>query len=118
MRQIGFSAAVAAFCVFGVGLAHAQAPQPAVPSVTTGSEEQDSGVGAENPDAWVGKTVVTADDREVGRIASVRISSDTADNGVFLVEHEGRTIEVPATGSSVNGDRVIVSSTYERLTAN
>ena len=38
--------------------------------------------------------------------------------GMLVVEHGGRTLRLPAAGASVTGDRVTISSTFERATAN
>lgn len=97
--------------------AQAQGTQPAVPAVTTQGETQDSGVGGSEPAGWIGMTAVTSDDREIGTIRDVRIPSDTADSGVLLVDYEGRTLEVPVLGAAASGSRVVVTPTYERLTA-
>jgi len=91
------------------------AVQPPVPSVTEESESLDSGVGNDETQSWVGKTVVSSDGREVGRLVAVRRSSDTSDGGIFLVEREGRRLEVPLTGASADGGRVTVTPLFDAI---
>lgn len=93
------------------------ATQPAVPALNSG-EEVDSGVGATDPQGFVGRTAVSADGREIGVIREAEMVADTSDNGMLIVEHEGRTLRLPAAGASLSGDQVTVSSTFERATAN
>ncbi|MBB3951598.1 hypothetical protein [Aureimonas jatrophae] len=93
------------------------ATQPAVPALNSG-EEVDSGVGATDPQSFVGRVAMSADGREIGPIREAEMASDTSDGGVLVVEHGGRTLRLPAAGASVAGERVTVSSTFERATAN
>lgn len=93
------------------------ATQPAVPALNSG-EEVDSGVGATNPESFVGLTAVTSDGRELGAIREAEMTSDTSDGGILVVEHEGRMLRLPAAGASVLGSQVTLSSTFERATRN
>jgi len=107
-------AALSVALITSTGPLRAQtAVQPAVPSVTEESESLDSGVGNEETQSWVGKTVVSSDGREIGRLVDVRRSSDTSDGGILLVEREGRQLEVPLTGASADGASVTVTPLFD-----
>lgn len=102
--------------------AHAQnpnAPQPAVPSVTTDSETQDSGVGDLETTEWVGKPVVSSDQKPVGTLREVRMASDTADAGLLVVDRAGGgTAEIPMQGAAFDGAHVIVTPLFEAIVSN
>ncbi|MBB3996477.1 hypothetical protein [Aureimonas pseudogalii] len=91
------------------------AVQPAVPSITEESESLDSGVGNDETQGWIGKTVVSSDEREIGRLVAVQRSSDTSDGGILVMERKGRRLEVPLTGASADGDRVTVTPLFEAV---
>ncbi|WP_062015662.1 hypothetical protein [Aureimonas sp. AU4] len=93
------------------------ATQPAVPALNSG-EEVDSGVGATDPQSFVGRTAMSADGREIGPIREAQMAGDTSDGELLVVEHEGRMLRLPASGASVSGERVTVSSTFDRAIAN
>ncbi|RIY02459.1 PRC-barrel domain containing protein [Aureimonas flava] len=116
------SAALAALVLAATTPAFAQAPdapQPAVPSVTTETESQDSGVGDQEASGWVGQPVVSSDRKPLGTLRDVRVASDTADAGLLIVERDGGgTVEVPMQGASFDGTQVIVTPLAEALTSN
>ncbi|KQQ79742.1 hypothetical protein [Aureimonas sp. Leaf324] len=115
-------ALVAALLAFAALPAHAQdagAPQPPVPSVTSGSETQDSGVGDLETAEWIGKPVMSSDRKPVGTLREVRTASDTADAGILVVEREGgATVEVPMQGAAFDGTSVVVTPLADAIAAN
>lgn len=100
--------------------AGAQSPtQPAVPSVTDQGEELDSGVGDLDTANWIGKPVMSSDERRVGTLREVQMASDTADSGLLLVDRDGGgTAEIPIAGASFDGTNVIVTPVFESITGN
>ncbi|WP_294644440.1 hypothetical protein [uncultured Aureimonas sp.] len=115
-------ALAAAFLAFAALPAHAQdasAPQPPVPSVTSESETQDSGVGDLETAEWIGKPVVSSDQKAVGTLREVRMASDTADAGLLIVERDGgAVVEVPMQGAAFDGTSVVVTPLADAITAN
>lgn len=114
--------ALAALLAFGSAPALAQdasAPQPPVPSVTSESETQDSGVGDGETAGWIGKPVMSSDRQPVGTLREVRTASDTADAGILVVDREGGgTAEIPMQGAAFDGTHVVVTPLLEAITAN
>ena len=102
------------------GAAMAQsAVQPPVPAVTEDGEELDSGVGDLDTGEWIGKPVMSSDQRSVGTLREVRMASDTTDGGLLVVDREGgATAEIPMSGASVDGTNVVVTPVYESIVSN
>ena len=115
-------AALTALLAFAVLPAHAQdpgAPQPPVPSVTQESETQDSGVGDLETAEWIGKPVMSSDQKAVGTLREVRMASDTADAGILVVERDGGAmVEVPMQGAAFDGTSVVVTPLADAIAAN
>ncbi len=115
-------ALVAALLALAAPPVHAQdasAPQPPVPSVTSESETQDSGVGDLETAEWIGKPVVSSDQKAVGTLREIRTASDTADAGILVVERDGgATVEVPMQGAAFDGTSVVVTPLADAIAAN
>lgn len=95
------------------------APQPPVPSVTQESETQDSGVGDLETAEWIGKPVMSSDQKAVGTLREVRMASDTADAGLLIVERDGGAmVEVPMQGAAFDGTSVMVTPLADAIAAN
>jgi len=114
------SALVALLLGLSLQTAGAQSPtQPAVASVTDQGEELDSGVGDLDTANWIGKPVMSSDERKVGTLREVQMASDTADSGLLLVDRDGGgTAEIPIAGASFDGTNVIVTPVFESITGN
>jgi len=87
--------------------------------VTDQGEELDSGVGDLDTANWIGKPVMSSDERKVGTLREVQMASDTADSGLLLVDRDGGgTAEIPIAGASFDGTNVIVTPVFESITGN
>ncbi len=89
---------------------------PATPGATETQEAQDSGVGREDVENWIGKTVIGAGGQTLGTVTSVARSSDTSDAGTLTIAREnGGEATLPLLGASASGDTVTVSATAESV---
>lgn len=83
---------------------------------TVGDEVQDSGVGKVDTAAWVGKPVVSADGKAIGKVRDVSMATANSDGGVVVVEREGgEELKVPMQGASFDGTSVTVSMPEENV---